>query len=67
MFCFHRYDKPIDRHQACKKCGAVRVVKCAHAWVNTGALKESFLGRTYSFKVQLTCKNCGEIKYKDSE
>ena len=63
MFCFHKYNPPIDRQQTCSKCGLVRIIPCSHKWEifqtipvtwhTTGAI-------AYTIYIQ-KCKHCGEM------
>ena len=67
MFCFHKWEKPVERYQTCSKCGKVRVVKCAHHWkvIKTIVARHVRTDTRLGEILILQCQNCGEItEYK---
>jgi len=65
MFCFHKWLAPVDRQQACKKCGAVRSVACVHNWENLeeaktrGYFEPLDRGNVVQIKIRRRCTLCG--------
>lgn len=64
LFHIHKWNPPVDRQQACQKCGLVRVVECAHEWEEKGTYtgEYKFPANTQAYGVFLRCAKCGEQK-----
>jgi predicted RNA-binding Zn-ribbon protein involved in translation (DUF1610 family) len=63
LFCKHTFI-PVTggREIYCPKCGATKVVPCAHEWTETNEITTTINGMVSRYIYRHRCKKCGETK-----
>ena len=67
MFCSHKFNKVLDGHQYCEKCGKAVAAPCNHKWKRIDGYevnRELYPGKKIkvAFVYVLECAVCGNLK-----